>query len=266
MAENLEQNNQPANSDRTRNSEMKDAEKKASDNESSMQRLSFYATPEHVCNYLPDQQATTLFADPDAQLNNQMYSQLSVYGFRRSGKYIYRPSCIDCKACVPVRIPLAHFKPGKSQRRVWNKNRDLDIQVVEASYSEEHFSLYKKYMDTRHPEGGMDDVEQDKYMEFLTSDWSDTQFVEYRLQGKLLSVAVIDNLETGLSAVYTFFDPDVASRSLGTLAVLWSASKASEMNLPYLYLGYWIENCQKMNYKKNFHPIEQFQNGIWHKQ
>ncbi len=231
--------------------------------ETSVQRLAFYATPEHVCNYLPDQQATTLFADPDARLNNHLYSQLALYGFRRSGKYIYRPSCMNCSACIPVRLPVANFKPRKTQRKIWKRNQDLEIQIVTPEYSEEHFSLYKKYMDTRHPDGGMDEVEPDKYIEFLTCDWSDTQFIEFRLQEKLLSVAVIDVLETGLSSVYTFFDPDHANRSLGTLAVLWAINRACEIPLPHLYLGYWIEDCQKMSYKKQFQPGEQFKDGLW---
>lgn len=118
-------------------------------------------------------------------------------------------------------------------------------------------------MDTRHPNGGMNEAEPDEYIEFLTCDWSNTQFIEFRLQEKLLSVAVVDVLETGLSAIYTFFDPDHANRSLGTLAVLWAINRACEVSLPHLYLGYWIENCQKMSYKEKFQPAEQFQNGAW---
>jgi arginine-tRNA-protein transferase len=258
MAKNPDQNNQQPESNESFCTEKKDSLKK-----DSIQRLSFYATPEHECNYLPEQKATTLFADPDAQLNNQMYSQLSVYGFRRSGKYIYRPSCANCKACIPVRVPVTTFTPRKSQQRILNKNRDLESIVMKASYHDEHFSLYRKYISARHPDGGMDEAEPDKYLEFLTSDWSDTLFVEFRLQGKLLSVAIIDKLETGLSAVYTFFDPDYSSRSLGTYAVLWSINKTSEWSLPYLYLGFWINDCQKMSYKKDFQPIELFQNGTW---
>lgn len=258
MTKNPDQNNQ-----QSENNDLHNSVKNDSTLESSIHRLSFYATPEHECNYLPNQKAITLFADPDAQLSNQIYSQLAVYGFRRSGQHIYRPSCMNCKACIPVRVPVATFKPGKSQRRVSSKNRDLDILIVKADYHDEHFVLYQKYIKTRHPDGGMDEAEPDKYMEFLTSDWSDTQFVEFRLQRKLLSVAIIDKLENGLSAVYTFFDPDHSSRSLGTYAVLWSIKKASELSLPYLYLGYWIRDCQKMSYKKDFRPIELFQNGTW---
>ena len=257
MTKNPDQNNQPPVTDKG----TEDINKTPT--ETSVQRLAFYATPEHACNYLPDQQATTLFADPDATLNNHLYSQLALYGFRRSGKYIYRPSCINCNACIPVRLPVTNFKPSRAQRRIWKRNQDLEVRIIIPEYSEEHFSLYKKYMDTRHPDGGMDEVEPDKYMEFLTCDWSDTQFIEFRLQGRLLSVAVIDVLETGLSAVYTFFDPDHASRSLGTLAVLWAINRVSEIPLPHLYLGYWIENCQKMSYKKKFQPAEQFLNGSW---
>ena len=258
MAKDPDQNNQPS----TDNESFR-FEKKASSQMDSIKRLSFYATPEHECNYLPNHEAITLFADPDTQLNNHMYSQLAVYGFRRSGKYIYRPSCANCKACIPVRVPVSTFKPRKSQQRILNKNKDLDFIVKKANYDDKHFSLYKKYISARHPDGGMDQAEPDQYLEFLTSGWSDTLFVEFRLHGKLLSVTTIDRLESGLSAVYTFFDPDYSSRSLGTYAVLWSIKKTRDWSLPYLYLGFWINDCQKMSYKKDFRPIEQFKNGVW---
>ena len=226
-------------------------------------RLSFYATPEHECSYLPDRQAITLFADPQAKLDNHIYSTLSQYGFRRSGNHIYRPSCTTCSECIPVRIPVNDFKPRRVQRRIWQKNQDLQVSMMGAEYKAEQHDLYNKYIQSRHPEGGMNDPDPEKYIEFLTSEWSVTRFMEYRLHNKLLAVSVIDILEDGISAVYTFFDPDTAKRSLGTLAILSGIEFTRESGLKWLYLGYLIKECDKMSYKSQFQPQQHFIQGNW---
>jgi len=226
-------------------------------------RLSFYATPEHKCSYLPDKQAVTLFADPHADLDNHIYSVLSQYGFRRSGKHIYRPACPTCAACIPIRISAADFTVKRSHKRIRNLNRDLEIKLVSPEFREEQHKLYCKYIHYRHPNGGMDDPNPERYMEFLTSEWSITRFAEFRLDGKLLAVAVMDMLEDGISAVYTYFDPDYDKRSLGTLAILWEIEWVKQQNLPWLYLGYWIEECAKMRYKSQFLPHQKFIQGNW---
>ncbi|MEJ2346177.1 MAG: arginyltransferase [Gammaproteobacteria bacterium] len=233
------------------------------DDTSSVRRLAFYATPEHACSYLARRTARTLFADPNAALDNHTYSRLALYGFRRSGGHIYRPSCPGCDACVPVRIPVADFRPNRSQRRTWRRNGDLQVRERPARYDPEHFALYQAYMRQRHPGGGMDNADPTQYTEFLTSDWSDTRFVEFRLGRELLSVAVIDLLETGFSAVYTFFDPGHARRGLGTYAVLWEIDRTRRAGLPWLYLGYWIKESPRMRYKDQFQPLEQFREGRW---
>ena len=135
--------------------------------------------------------------------------------------------------------------------------------MLGAEYRQDQHDLYNKYIQARHPEGGMNDPDPDKYMEFLTSEWSVTRFLEFRLQGQLLAVAVIDQLEDGFSAVYTFFDPEQTKRSLGTLGILWSIEFTREINLEWLYLGYWIEECPKMSYKSRFQPLQQFVQGQW---
>lgn len=229
----------------------------------SIHRLSFFATPEHECSYLPQRQAATLFADPNARLDNRTYSILAQYGFRRSGRHIYRPSCPACSACVPVRIPVDEFSPNRSQRRNWSLNEDLVIRQRPPEFDEEHHRLYCRYMENRHPDGGMDDPAPDKYMEFLTCDWSVTRFVEFRLAHSLLAVAVVDELDSGLSAVYTFFDPLHQRRALGTYAVLWEIEQCRRLGLPWLYLGYWIEDCAKMQYKNHFQPLDRFDEGHW---
>jgi len=226
-------------------------------------RLSFYATPEHDCSYLPDRQSITLFADPNAELDNHIYSSLSQYGFRRSGKHIYRPSCPTCSACIPVRIPVDKFKASRTHKRVWKANQDISVHMLGAEYREEQHALYNKYIQARHPDGGMNDPDPEKYMEFLTSEWSVTRFLEFRLDSKLLAVAVLDQLEDGFSAVYTFFDPDFPKRSLGTLGILWSIEFTRELNMHWLYLGYLIKESPKMSYKSQFKPLQSFIQGEW---
>lgn len=228
-----------------------------------LQRLAFYATPSHACSYLPEKQAITVFADPYAHLNNEIYSRLTLYGFRRSGKHIYRPSCGSCEACIPVRIPVSEFQPKRTQLRIWRKNQDITAVQKDAVFDPEHFQLYKKYMQSRHPDGAMNESDPEKYMEFLSSDWSITRFVEFRSNNQLVAISVIDFLDDGISAVYTFFDPSLEKRSLGTYAILWQVELTKSLQCDWLYLGYLIENCRKMSYKKNYAPLEQFRNGHW---
>jgi arginine-tRNA-protein transferase len=226
-------------------------------------RLSFFSTPAHDCSYLEGRQAITLFADPHAELDNHIYSTLSQYGFRRSGKHIYRPSCPTCSACIPVRVPVNEFAPKRAQQRVWKANQDIEVDMLWAEYREEQHALYNKYIQARHPDGGMNDPDPEKYMEFLTSEWSITRFMEFRLNKQLVAVAVLDQLEDGFSAVYTFFDPDLPKRSLGTLGILWSIEFTRKLDLQWLYLGYLIEECRKMRYKSQFQPLQGFIQGHW---
>lgn len=225
--------------------------------------LGFFATPPHECSYLPERQAVTIFADPDFPKDRRLYTLLSEHGFRRSGRHIYRPRCPGCKACVPVRVPVAEFRPRRSQRRNWRDNRDLRVQAREPVYRREHFALYQTYLDARHPGGGMDNPTPGQYLEFLTSTWSETVFYELRLGPRLAGVAVVDRLDDGLSAVYTFFDPGLRGRGLGTYAVLWEIEQARHEGLRWLYLGYWIEASPKMRYKTDYQPLEYFHQGSW---
>ncbi len=228
--------------------------------------LSFYATPVHECSYLANHEAVTVFADPEFRKDTALYSVLSRYGFRRSGQHIYRPRCPTCNACVPVRVPVREFKPRRSQRRAWQANQDLQVNRREPVFDEEHFALYRRYLENRHRGGGMDNPSRDQYMEFLTSPWSETVFYEFRLHGRLLGVTVADQLEDGLSAVYTFFDPEGRHRSLGVFAVLWELDQAKRQGLDWLYLGYWIKEAPKMRYKTEYQPLEFFRSGHWVRQ
>lgn len=225
--------------------------------------ISFFATPPHPCSYIPGREAVTVFADPRASMSRSLYSTLIQFGYRRSGDHVYTQHCPSCDSCRSLRVRVEDFAPTRSQRRNWLRNKDLEVTVAAAHYKQEHYDLYRRYIDHRHRDGGMTDMDAEHYREFLIAPWCDTDFVEFRYQGQLLCVAVVDRVESGLSAVYTFFDPTQAKRGLGTYAVLWQLEAARQQNLPYVYLGYWIEESAKMAYKAGFHPHEIFMHGEW---
>ena len=229
----------------------------------SLSELKFYATPEHDCSYIDDRIATTLFADPAANIDALAYSRLSAMGFRRSGNHIYRPHCQSCSACVAVRVPVHQFKMKRSQKRIWNKNQDLVCRETPPAASAEYFNLYRRYINQRHNDGDMYPADKEQFRSFLAEGREETVFYEIRLQEKLIAVAVADKLRDGLSAIYTFFDPDYATRSPGVFAILWQIEQAKKLNLHYLYLGYWIKQCQKMNYKIDYKPLELFIKDHW---
>lgn len=226
-------------------------------------RLNLYLSKPHACGYLLDRQASTLFADPAMPMNDTLYAFLMERSFRRSGNHVYRHHCDDCQACMAVRVPVAEFSLSRSLRRVWHRNQDLTIRVLPATPTQERFNLYQRYVNGRHPDGPMSHPTFEDFAEFLLSSWSMTRFVEFRQENRLLMVAVVDILPMAFSAVYTFFDPDESSRSLGTHAVLWQIEESKGLNKPHLYLGYWIDNCQKMYYKSRFQPLELYQSQRW---
>lgn len=227
-------------------------------------KLVFYATPPHQCSYLPGRQAITLFADPKFPKSMQLYSTLADNGFRRSGNHLYIPNCNNCNACISVRIPVSEFRPSRNQKRTWKNNNDIEITTQVADFRQEHFRLYKKYLAHRHPDGGMDNSSEAAYMDFLTAQWADTVFYEMRVANKLIAVAVTDVMHDGLSAVYTFYDPDESERSPGKYAILCQIQQARKLGLQWLYLGYWIDACDKMKYKSEYRPQQIFQNNAWH--
>jgi leucyl-tRNA---protein transferase len=222
-----------------------------------------YLTLPRPCGYLPDKTAVTVFADPLRRKDKELYSVLCRQGFRRSGDVLYRPHCPHCRACISVRVPVANFSPSRTQRRIWHKNQDLQVIPTAPVYNESHFQLYQRYIASRHQGAGMDNPEPADYLQFLTTQWSDTFFYEIRLDKQLIAVAVVDGVEDGLSAVYTFFEPSLPQRSLGVYAVLWEIAETKRQGLKYLYLGYWIEECRKMSYKNQYQPLEGFIDGEW---
>ena len=204
-----------------------------------------------------------MFADPAYPKSPALYTALSRLGFRRSGTHIYRPVCAGCSACIPVRIPVARFRPRRIHRRVRSANRDLAFRVRPAHFEPRHFALYQRYLSARHPGGGMDDPSPGQYRNFLTSAWCDTVFFEYSLGTAVVAVSVIDRLADGFSCVYTFFDPALGHRSLGTYAILHAIDGARRNGLEWLYLGYYIADSPKMRYKADFRPQERFVGGSW---
>ncbi len=230
---------------------------------SSMRDLKVYTTYPHSCSYLENQEATTLFVDPRQPVEQKLYSNLSQLGFRRSGSHIYRPHCTHCDACIAARIPVDLFEPRRGQRRTWNRNHDLVIRATDDMRDDAAFELYQNYIESRHSDGDMYPPEREQYESFLSNAWDCTRYYRFYDRDSLVALAVVDELMDGLSAIYTFFDPALDKRSLGGFAILWQIEKAREMGLAYLYLGYWVRDCQKMAYKSDYRPLELYVNNRW---
>jgi arginyl-tRNA--protein-N-Asp/Glu arginylyltransferase len=228
-----------------------------------VRQVKLFLGAEHPCSYLPGQVSRSAYVDTDEWLDVAAYSSLAAQGLRRSGDLVYRPLCRSCLACVPIRIPVARFLPNRSQLRTLRDNQDLTATPKPAAFDEEHYRLFRSYLAARHADGGMANSTPQDYIGFLGSSWADTWFVEFRLQETLVAVAVVDRLSTGMSAVYTFFNPAHAERGLGTLAVLWQIEESKRLGLDWLYLGFWVGACRKMRYKGNYRPLEAMVGGHW---
>lgn len=220
-------------------------------------------TVPHPCGYFAGRVAQNLVIDPHSRDLGLIFGDALRSGFRRAGQHVYRPACHGCRACVAARIPIAAFRPDRAQRRCLTCNRDLEVRAAAPRIDEETFTLYRRYLEARHPGGGMDDAEPVDFKRFVHSSWSDTRFLEFRLEGRLVAVAVTDYTPAGLSAVYTFFDPGLPKRGLGTFAILSQIEEARRLGLPHLYLGYWIADHPKMDYKARFRPLEVLDAGRW---
>ena len=225
--------------------------------------LQFYATSPYPCSYLPGHDARSQVATPTHLIDAEVYSTLVRRGFRRSGAFTYRPHCMHCKACIPVRLPVAELQYTRAQRRAIRNHAGLTIRQRPLAFFAEHYALYTRYQNARHAGGGMDEDGHEQYAHFLLQSNVDTRLIEFSDGDAVRMVSIIDVLEDGLSSVYTFYDPDVAGASFGTYNILWQARQCNALDLPYLYLGYWIAESRKMAYKSRFSPIEGLIDGRW---
>tara|TARA_B110000467_G_scaffold139062_1_gene138212 strand:+ start:122 stop:826 length:705 start_codon:yes stop_codon:yes gene_type:complete len=232
----------------------------------SLKDLKLFTTSVHDCSYLPSKKAKTLFVDPKFNIDNELHTRLNEIGFRRSGAHLYRPHCEDCQQCIPCRVLVNEFQLNRRFQRVMKKNDDLIVTPVASISFDEHYKLYKEYINVRHSEGDMFPPSLDQYQSFLLTKDEDTLYLEVRYKGMLVGVMICDRLLNALSAVFTFYNPKLEKRSLGTFAILWQIKVASHLKLSYLYLGYWIEDCKKMNYKSQFQPHELLYSGGWSRQ
>lgn len=228
-----------------------------------MTSIPLFLSQEHPCSYLDHHTAQCAFVHPSFPLTTSIYSFLVERGFRRSGNQVYSPHCSLCCACVPVRIAVNAFHPSRNQKRTLAKNRNTETRVKAAIFNPEHYAMYQHYQQSRHKDGSMAQASQEQYLNFLSSEWCDTLFVEFLIENKLAAVAIVDQLSNALSAVYTFFDPMFSDYSPGNYAILWQIKEAQRQQREWLYLGFWIADCQKMSYKSQYRPIQGYINNQW---
>ena len=226
--------------------------------------LQFYITPPHDCSYLEKKSARMVFLDPVHRIDVLTLSELSRMGFRRSGDFVYRPECHLCRQCLSSRVPVEDFAMNSAQKKAWKRNQDLSLKITPTHQARaEHYALYEQYIFERHADGDMFPPSQDQFEKFLVHSCTESFFLELWLEDELLAVSTCDVLDDGISAVYTFFNPSYAQRSLGVFAILKQIEYAREHALEYVYLGYWVPHSEKMNYKCQYTPFELLIDGQW---
>ena len=225
--------------------------------------IRLFRTAPHPCSYKKEETAATVFVDPELNISQHLNSRLTELGYRRSGAHIYRPDCKHCNACISCRLVVEQFRRSKRFQRIWNRNADLRVEESSELSNDEAYLLYQEYIEKRHSDGDMYPATPEQFDTFIRSRTEGGKYFCFYLEEKLIAVAVSDVLDTGLSAVYTFFDPLLEKRSLGNFAILWQIEQVRARGLEYLYLGYWIKDCAKMEYKSTFRPLEMLMKGEW---
>ncbi len=228
----------------------------------------FYVTAPQPCPYLAGRMERKLFTALQGEQAEAMNDTLSKQGFRRSQNVLYRPSCADCCACLSARIRVADFVATRSQRRILRRNRHLQRQVTSAWATEDQFDLFRRYLDARHADGGMADMDVFEFAAMIEETPVRTRVLEYVQpeetgQRQLRAVCLTDVLDDGLSLVYSFFEPTLAEDSLGSYMILDQIALAEKVGLPYVYLGYWVPGSPKMDYKAKFAALEVYHDGRW---
>jgi leucyl-tRNA---protein transferase len=230
----------------------------------------FFVTSPSPCPYLPGKSERKVFTDLSSQNAIELNDALGRIGFRRSQGVAYRPSCLDCTACISVRVMAEEFAPNSSQRRIFKRNADIEVSVCQPWSTAEQFNLLRRYLDARHAGGGMHGMDEMDFADMVEQSPVDTHVIEYReptvgdRPGKLIGVCLTDRQADGLSMIYSFFDPEVDGRDgLGTYIILDHIARAARAGLPHVYLGYWVDGCRRMEYKTRFRPMERLGPNGW---
>lgn len=222
----------------------------------------FYMTSPTPCPYLENREERKLFTHLRGRRSQGLHQLLADNGFRRSQNLVYRPNCESCNACMSARVVVNEFAPRKRHKRILNANRDVCAKVIAPEASDEQFDLFLRYLDMRHTGGGMTQMGEDDYQDMVEDTPVDSSLIEYRIggseadDGQLIGVALTDNMADGYSMVYSFFDPELTRRGLGNYMILDHIARACIGGLEYLYLGYWVQNSAKMDYKSQFRPLQ----------
>lgn len=223
--------------------------------------LSLYLSSPHECPYLPERQAVDVFSRVQT-ISAQDYELLMNHGFRRSGRLIYRPVCADCRACIPLRVPTQSFTASKSQRRAIRRNADVSLSVDTPKSSDEKWAMYVAYLAHQH-DGKMGEHRED-FERFLYDSPTDTLEIEFRVAGQLVGVSIVDACPSCWSSVYFYFDPAEAWRSLGVFSAVREIETCRDRGLPFWYAGFYIRDCDRMNYKAAYRPFELLgPDGLW---
>ena len=230
--------------------------------------LRFFLTAPSPCPYLPGRRERKVFTGLDGLDAEELHDLLTNAGFRRSQNIAYRPSCDGCESCVSARVPVEKFEFSRRWRKIMTKNADLTRSLQPPEASDEQFRLLRRYLNSRHAEGGMADMTMGDYAAMVEETAVRTHIVEYRFsagpsRGELAAAALVDVLGDGLSLVYSFFDPEAAKRGLGIYTILDHIQQARAAGFSYVYLGYWIPGSDKMDYKASFRPLELLLGGEW---